>query len=60
MFSCCLNSSAYEKWGFPVETSISVTLKTFLKHAFQCQIASLLLLRKQGNVFCLCFQEQLR
>ena len=38
--------------------SISITLKTFLKHTFQCQIASLLLLCKQGNVFCLFFQEQ--
>ena len=41
-------------------TSISITLKTFLKHTRQRQIASLLLLCKQGNVFDLFFQEQLK
>ena len=39
--------------------SISITLKTFLEHTFQRQIASLLLLCEQGNVFCLFFQETL-
>ena len=39
--------------------SISITLKTFWKHTFQRQIASLLLFCKQGNIFCLLFQEQL-
>ena len=40
--SCCLNSSAYEKWGFPVQTFkfLYITLKTFLKHTCQCQLAS--------------------
>ena len=39
-------------------TSISVTLRTFVKYTRQRQIAFLLLLCKQGNVFDLFFQEQ--
>ena len=55
MFSCCLNSSAYEKWGFPAQTFKFLTLKTFLKYTCHRQIAFLLLLCKQGNVFNLFF-----
>ena len=47
-------------WKMGISCSnISISIKTFPKHTFQRQIASLLLLCKQGNVFCLFFQEQL-
>ena len=41
-------------------TSMSITTKAFLKHTCQRQIASLLLLCKQGNIFNLSFQEQVK
>ena len=40
-------------------SNISISIKTFPKHTFQQQIASFLLLCKQGNIFCLFFEEQL-
>ena len=49
------------KMGFSCwNIEISITLKAFLKHTCQCQIAFLLLLCKEGNIFDLFFQEQLK
>ena len=53
MLSCCLNLSAYEQKGFSAR-------KHFLKYTRRRETASLLLLCKQGNVFNLCSQEQLK
>ena len=45
-------------WVFWFKHLITITLKTFLKHTRQRQIACFLLLCKQGNLFNTFFREQ--